>query len=91
MKILVSRTAIALAIPVKEWIELPERADLAHLIEVLAERYSSSLRQELVEGGELAKELLVLINGTSAYKMDGIKTILEDGDKVYFMVMTCDG
>ena len=91
MKVLVDRTAVALAIPKKEWIELPEQASLAQLIDILAERYDPSLYQELLDGGELSEDMLVMINGCNASQLDGVRTVLEDNDNVYFMVMACDG
>ena len=53
--------------------------------------YSTSLDQVIQEGEVLNRQLVVLINGVSIDKSEGLDTIVKDGDKVLLAGMVSGG
>jgi molybdopterin converting factor small subunit len=60
---------------------LPQETTLAGLIGELVSRYGRELEERLLENGELAAHVTVLINGHNALSQGGLMARLSDGSQ----------
>ncbi len=63
----------------EEKVSLPQEATLADLLQALVGRHGRELEQALLEEGELAAHVTVLINGYNALTQGGLMARLSDG------------
>ena len=65
----------------EEAVLLPQETTLGGLIHELVDRYGQGLEERLVENGELAAHVTVLINGHNALTRGGLTAKLSDGSR----------
>jgi len=63
----------------EETVLLPQETTLGGLIHELVDRYGQGLEERLVENGELAAHVTVLINGHNALTHGGLMATLSSG------------
>ncbi|MCX7707302.1 MAG: MoaD/ThiS family protein [Anaerolineae bacterium] len=69
---------------------LPEPISLADFLHPLAVRYGFA--DQLFEAPErLKRSYTVLVNGTSIYYLDGLHTVVRDGDEIVLMAFVTGG
>ncbi len=71
----------------EETIALPQEASLADLLQALIGRYGEELEQALLEEGELADHVTVLINGYNAVPRGGLMAKLSDGSQSHIEIV----
>ena len=69
-----------------EEVNLPDSTDVNGLIDFLAKRYGEPFLKKLFdENGELREYAIILVNGRDIRHLNGLKTKLNNGDKVAFL------
>lgn len=64
-------------------LELPDRSSMHDLLSSVAARYGDELREYLfTDEGGLHSHVVVILNGKGVGILDGLDTILSDGDRV---------
>lgn len=92
MRICVKSIGIDEYIPREMRCELPEGATVRKLLLALEERLGSRFREDVLRDGELAPDILILLNGLSLYQPGmGLEAPLHDGDELLLTVMVCGG
>ena len=92
MKITVKRIAAAECLPKRFVYEVPEGSSVRNLIDLLSADYGSEIRDELLENGEIADGMLIMLNGLSLFQPDvSLDTELKDGDAVLLATMVYGG
>jgi MoaD family protein len=66
--------------------DLPEGADLGHLLDNLTSAIGPQLSKALVANGSIAPGVVILVNGHSCELDRGLATTLGDGDTVSLLV-----
>lgn len=61
--------------------EFPEGTTIGEVLYELEEEYDD-LAGQLIEGGDLRPHINVLKSGREALHLDGMETVLEDGDRL---------
>lgn len=73
-------------------VELAEGSDLRALLEALTSEYGEEFtRSVLREDGDVWASVALLVNGTSAWAIDGISSRLRDGDVVTILPVVGGG
>ena len=62
-------------------VQLPQETTLGGLLQELVARYGEKLGESLLENGELASHVTVLINGYNALTQGGLMAKLSDGSQ----------
>jgi MoaD family protein len=70
-----------------EW----QNITVKELLEKLSSQYGFSLEKIIQDGDKLNRELVVLINGVSIDKADGLFTMIKDSDSVLLMGIVSGG
>ncbi len=71
----------------EEAIRLPPETTLGGLLHELAARYGQELVEHLLENGQLAAHVTVLINGRNALNQGGLTAKLSDGSQSHVEIV----
>ncbi len=71
----------------EEAVLLPQQTTLARLLQELVARYGEELKERLLENGELAAHVTVLINGYNALTQGGLTAKLGDGSQSHVEIV----
>jgi len=63
-------------------LDLADGTDVARALQVLVDRHPGLGGRIFGPGGDMRRDVSVLINGRNATRRDGPKTILHDGDRL---------
>lgn len=92
MNIRVRSIAIGDYIPRKFTVEIPKGMTVRSLIDYLSLHLNEKFREDILLNGEIAPEILILLNGVSLCQPEtGLDLVLHDGDEVIFSVMVYGG
>jgi|Deesub1362A_J573_1020465.scaffolds.fasta_scaffold27774_2 molybdopterin synthase sulfur carrier subunit len=64
---------------------------VGELLDILFERYGSTLRERLMKDGELVPFINIFVNGEDIRYLNGLQTELKDGDEVAFIPAVAGG
>ena len=66
---------------------IPEQSRLSDLISIMAETWGEALSCQLFEPGtqNLDSHLRLMVNGRDVVFLDGLDTVLQDGDEIYLL------
>lgn len=71
----------------EEAVVLPQEATLGGLLQELVARYGQELEERLLENGELAAHVTILINGRNALTQGGLTAKLSDGSQSHVEIV----
>jgi molybdopterin converting factor small subunit len=71
----------------EEAVVLPQETTLGGLLQELVARYGQELEERLLENGELAAHVTVLINGRNALTQGGLTAKLGDGSQSHVEIV----
>jgi molybdopterin synthase sulfur carrier subunit len=71
----------------EETIQLPPETTLGDLLQELAARYGQELVERILENGQLAAHVTVLINGYNALNQGGLTAKLSDGSQSHVEIV----
>ena len=64
-------------------IEFPEEVTIKNLLETLSERFGEKFDAEVLDADRLPKKTVkIFVNGRDIEFLDGLSTVLKDGDEV---------
>ena len=74
-------------------VNLEDGSRLQTLLDTLEERFGSKLSQLIYQGTskELSSALIFVLNGRNVFFLNGVETILEDGDELFLFPRICGG
>lgn len=65
--------------------------DLRELLTTLAQRYGAPFRRAVFAGGDLHREIIILVNGRNVLYLNGLDTPLATDDEVSIFPMVAGG
>lgn len=71
-------------------VDIPRSCTLNSLLRAIAEQHGFT-HQLFDESGNLRRSYTVLVNGTSMYYLDGLNTLVKDGDEVVILAFVAGG
>lgn len=74
-------------------VSLPERARVADLLSLMRKWWGEDLAARLFEGGSVrpAPGIRILVNGQAVQFLEGLETVLTEGDEVLLLPMAAGG
>ncbi|MGP3667330.1 MAG: ubiquitin-like small modifier protein 1 [Candidatus Bathyarchaeota archaeon] len=63
-------------------LELDKPVTVYEALNILSEFYGEKFREEIFEAETLTENLTILVNGLNIKTLDGVKTVLNDGDEI---------
>jgi len=71
-------------------LDLPQPSPVADLLRTAAEKHGFT-DQLFDESGHFKRSYTILLNGTSLYHLDGVNTLVRDGDEIAILAFVAGG
>ena len=68
-----------------------ENLTVREILKILKKRWGEGFYEQVIEGENIKKQIVILLNGLSIAMKNGLETEVEDGDRLTFAVFISGG